>query len=436
MNELQKYNPDDYHINLTVSVYVTLDGTNLRLQRPKVNVPKRAMWDEPTHNPTFIHQRHYDLKGSRVFLEPAGLVRKRLWSKKYPICIAFSNNAHSNEWKKTTMNRKDSADSSQKEESSVDSEKKLITQASFDDETLRAGEKKEKKLVVQMSLDDERLQQLGPENIDFTTSGEKDTTDDTENLVKESSSMESYELVSREECDTKIIYLFARTGREKEEWYRRLTAASQDQPWPTRMSALLTRLASPVPSPVRSTSPAPDSAGSQLRKRHSSSSLETLPSIKQHQRQGSADSATFSPTDLSPTEPSNTTPTKLTFPKPQSPPSQPQNLYEFILADYLRYMSVVLPAEKSGGSSRASSPVGNAPKSDKDSMDSASSSGSERCEPYCVWVNTFLSRCFWDFLREPYWREYMKQKIQRKLSKIHVSAGYVSAARLKYSSAP
>ena len=426
MNELQSYNPDDYHINLTASVYVTLEGTTLRLQRPKINVPKRAMWDEPTHNPTFIHQRHFDLKGSRVFLEPAGLVRKRLWSKKYPICIALAKDSSKGSYQLKALNGNDNDKGhSQVESSSTDKEKKLIAQTSFDEEKIRSSEKKEKKLTMQMSLDEGRLQQMCNENVELKldTFDEKESSgkdesgeDDKANEIKDVLT-DGYAVISREESDTKILYLFGRTGREKEEWYRRFVAASQGQPWPTRMSDLRLRPPEPAVSPTRSTSPGPEmpQSSNHLRKRHSSSSLESLPPAKHHQRQGSADSATLSLSETSPVD--DTTPTKPTFSSALQ--SEDQNNHEKILAEYLRYMSVVLPAKQTGKSNRAASPLGSV--SNKRDVSESSKNSRERCDEYCVWVNTFISRCFWDFLRQAYWAEYMKQKIQRKLSKIHVS---------------
>ena len=412
MNELQGYNPDDYHINLTASVFVTLEGTTLRLQRPKVNVSKRAMWDEPAHNPTFIHQRHFDLKDSRVFLEPAGLVRKRLWSKKYPICIALSKNSNkgSNEVKFPSVNEKGA---SQAEGGNFDNEKKLVTQASLDEEKIRHSEKKERKLTVQMSLDERKLEQMSTETCEQEPGNFDEEKMDIEDKLIEAKdiSMDGYEVISKEECDTKILYLFGRTGREKEEWYRRFVAASQGHPWPTRMSDLRPKLSESITSPARSTSPGPESQTVPLRKRHSSSSLESLPS-KHHQRQGSADSATFALSETSPVNDSiKTTTTPILS-------DVDQNNHEKVLVEYLRYMSLVLP-KKTGQSSRATSPVGNV--SGKRDIAEATKSSEECCEPYCVWVNTFVSRCFWDFLRETYWANYMKQKIQRKLSKIHVS---------------
>ncbi|XP_022108392.1 testis-expressed protein 2-like isoform X2 [Acanthaster planci] len=89
MNELpMTYDPDNYHTSQTQSVFVRLDGYSLRLSRPKHNISRRAMFNEPTiHKVEFVHQRHYDMRGSKVYLLPDGLVKKRLWSKKYPICI-------------------------------------------------------------------------------------------------------------------------------------------------------------------------------------------------------------------------------------------------------------------------------------------------------------------------------------------------------------
>ncbi len=448
MNELQSYNPDDYHINLTASVFVTLEGTTLRLQRPKVNVSKRAMWDEAMHNPTFVHQRHFELKGSRIFLEPAGLVRKRLWSKKYPICIALPNGKgkSSTDLKKETDLDSGGAAPAPKDSvtSSSDREKKLIAQASLDEDKIRSSERRERRLPEQRSFDETRLQQLSSEHVeiehplkDSNSSAKKLEVESEDDKSEKESLMGGYEFVTREECDTKILYLFGRTGREKEEWFRRFTAASQGTPWPTRLSDLVPRInaasaaavevAPPrAASPSRPTSPTePPPPSLLLQKRHSSSSIDTLPSNKQHQRQGSADSATFSPPE--PSSPvTDTPPTSTVPPTAAIKPCPNHNIHEAALCEYLRSMAVVLPAGKRGPrkSSRATSPVNGAPRERAETPPGGYGGGGgarERCEPHCVWVNTLITRCFWDFLREGYWNEHMKQKIQRKLSKIHVS---------------
>ncbi len=67
MNELPSpYDSENYHIAQTHSLYVRLDQHKLRLSRPKYNIARRAMFDESVQKPEFIHQRHYDMRGSKV----------------------------------------------------------------------------------------------------------------------------------------------------------------------------------------------------------------------------------------------------------------------------------------------------------------------------------------------------------------------------------
>ncbi|GIY86155.1 testis-expressed protein 2 [Caerostris darwini] len=94
MNELPfdlSYNTDTYHVNCTRSLFIRLDGSYLRVSYPQKNIPKRAMFNEPRYELQFIHQQHYDITGSTVELLPVGLAKKRLWSKKYPICLRIPN---------------------------------------------------------------------------------------------------------------------------------------------------------------------------------------------------------------------------------------------------------------------------------------------------------------------------------------------------------
>jgi hypothetical protein len=184
MNELSRYDVDDYHINQTSSIFVTLEGTTLRLQTPKHGVAKRAIVDETIPPVTFVRQRHFDLYGGRVYLLPSDLVSKRLWSKKYPICIEPS---------KPSRNR------------SLD-----LCIKDSDHMKLKSAE--------WSSFSDGSLKRNG------------DLADDGRHQP--------------------ALYLFARTCREKEEWYRRFVAAARGTPWPTRISDV-TALA----TPPRSTSP-------------------------------------------------------------------------------------------------------------------------------------------------------------------------------------
>ena len=165
MNELPEYSVENYHINKTHCVFVSLEGTHLRIQRPKNPVPKRAMWDESIPKPQFIHQRHYDLPGANVYLLPTGLVKKRIWSKKYPICISLPSKS----------SKKD---------------------------TCEEGSQVRSRHFSANSLGDN---------------------------VSEKEADSGFEIVSEKSVE-KVLYLFARTGREKEEWFKKFSAAAAGKP--------------------------------------------------------------------------------------------------------------------------------------------------------------------------------------------------------------
>ncbi|XP_060802746.1 testis-expressed protein 2 isoform X2 [Amyelois transitella] len=84
------YDPYTYTITKTTSAFMKLEGCNLRLSYTTTKVPKKALWDEKIENVIFYQHRLYNLTGARVILLPKGLVRRRQWSKKYPICIILS----------------------------------------------------------------------------------------------------------------------------------------------------------------------------------------------------------------------------------------------------------------------------------------------------------------------------------------------------------
>ncbi|CAB1342393.1 unnamed protein product [Coregonus sp. 'balchen'] len=81
---------ETYHPSLTHSVYATLEGSRLRLAYPRTNIPRRAAFDELPHEAVFLRSRCYQLANCKVSLLPAALARKRVWNKKYPICIILA----------------------------------------------------------------------------------------------------------------------------------------------------------------------------------------------------------------------------------------------------------------------------------------------------------------------------------------------------------
>lgn len=317
MNELMDYKSDDYHISQTHSVMVTLQGSSLRLQRPKTPVPKRAMWDEEITTSSFVHQRHLDVLGAKVWLAPAGLVRKRYWSKKYPICVQLPSRISNLE-------------------SSVDP--------------------------------------VGPDEED------------------------DFELVSKEKC-TGSLFLFARTGREKEEWFRRLSAAAEGQVLPSHVAEVSRCLQNPPSGHRRSFS---DPTYPQHRPNSSQdSSPSHTPVPGTHMRNGSPDRSSSALDSLG---------GSLLWQGGQ-------------ILEFAHFMSRLMPAAQRPGSPQQS------PQASKRGEKEDAVLGGEvpgwLAEQQLVWINTLAGRCLWDFMHSPLWASRITEKLQRKLSKIHVSlAGF------------
>uniref|UniRef100_A0A671K9R5 Testis expressed 2 n=1 Tax=Sinocyclocheilus anshuiensis TaxID=1608454 RepID=A0A671K9R5_9TELE len=158
MNEIYSYDPETYHATFTHSVYVRLEGSVLRLSKPNRNIPRRATFNELKPDVTYVSQKIYDLTNSKIYLVPHSLARKRVWNKKYPICIELAK-------------QDDFLAKVQGDKSDVVEEK-----------TPAVGDRPE---AVGTSEEPKRVH--------------------TE----------------------PVLYLFGRTGRDKEEWFRRMLLASK-----------------------------------------------------------------------------------------------------------------------------------------------------------------------------------------------------------------
>lgn len=66
MNEIHDYDPETYHPALTHSVFATLEGPHLRLDSPRTNISRRAMYDEKVLDAAFVKSRSFQLANSRV----------------------------------------------------------------------------------------------------------------------------------------------------------------------------------------------------------------------------------------------------------------------------------------------------------------------------------------------------------------------------------
>ncbi|KAF4092626.1 hypothetical protein AMELA_G00023080 [Ameiurus melas] len=296
MNEIYSYDPEAYHATLTHSVYVRLEGSVLRLSKPNRNVPRRATFNEPKPDITYISQKIYDLTNSKIYLVPHSLARKRVWNKKYPICIELAKQ----------------------------------------DDFMSKGD--------QTEAEDEKV----------LASGER-----TEGVVGSEE--------TKRPTDP-ILYLFGRTGREKEEWFRRMLLASRLKAEIRKPSGLL---ASCLPS-------------------YSSGSIQAgALSHSCSSSQGSLDD--------------------MIQPKPRQ-----KDVKQKVL-DYNVYMAKYI--SHSSGSPNPS-PLHSTDSSPRSATKFPAGPGTEAESE--AWVNALLGRIFWDFLREKYWADMVSKKIQMKLSKIRL----------------
>ncbi|XP_074775629.1 testis-expressed protein 2-like isoform X2 [Athene noctua] len=162
------------------------------------------------------------------------------------------------------------------------------------------------------------------------------------------------------DCRERCLYLFGRTGREKEEWYQHLVRASRQTPSSSHGEARA------------GVGPALQSSGSS-----SGGSAEDIPSTV--------------------------------------PPKELAGSIRQIFLDYSTYMARFVPAQ--GGGSLDRSPSHGALGSPTPTKLIEDTGG--RSEASCMaWMNALVGRIFWDFLRERYWAEQVSSKIQKKLSKI------------------
>ncbi|KAL5293475.1 TEX2 family protein [Megaselia abdita] len=218
MNEINNYDPNNYHISMTRSVYIKLEGSSLRIANTTARVPKREMWNEvPTdvNKLIFTNVRVYNLLGSKIEMLPRGLARKRYFGRKYPIQLIIKNN----------NNARNSVD-----QQNVPTET-FHSDSGFVELSLPKPEKPKKMSAGKIDV------LLG--DCDISESSKKSDNDNvmdfgTVVLNSDPQSLQTTPILESEEptipCgDETRILLFARGDRDKEDWYRRFLAASQGQ---------------------------------------------------------------------------------------------------------------------------------------------------------------------------------------------------------------
>ncbi|XP_066498099.1 testis-expressed protein 2-like [Hoplias malabaricus] len=282
MNEMHSYDPETYHPSMCHSVYATLEGCQLHLAYPRTNVPRRASANEPIHDTTFVRSHCFQLNNSKVTLLPAVLAKKRVWNKKYPICIRLAE-------------------------------------------------------------DEEQ--------------GEEEVMSEAEEVVPKSERSEKSPQREKEATQISTLYLFARTGREKEEWYQHFLLASKAQP-----RDIGDESETEVCSAKGSSRGSTDDLASMLGLRELAGSVR-----------------------------------------------------EKILLDYSSYMAHFVMSESC---SLTPSPTHSEPGADTHRL--SSDPVAEQGEYRPAWINALIGRIFWDFLREKYWADQVAHKIQKKLTKIRL----------------
>lgn len=66
MNETHSYDAETFHPSMLHSVFVTLEGSQLRLSYPHANIPRWASFDESSHEAVFLRTRTYQLANCKV----------------------------------------------------------------------------------------------------------------------------------------------------------------------------------------------------------------------------------------------------------------------------------------------------------------------------------------------------------------------------------
>uniref|UniRef100_A0A8C5Q930 SMP-LTD domain-containing protein n=1 Tax=Leptobrachium leishanense TaxID=445787 RepID=A0A8C5Q930_9ANUR len=298
MNEMYSYDPDTYHPALTHSVFVALEGTTITRSYTRNNLPRRSTFGEEVPEVVFVSHQVDDLTNAQVFLYPYGLANKRLWNKKYPICIQLGDASETNS-----------------------------TNPDLEDIDVWSGEPKSP----------------NPEN-DQTGHGSSKGI---------------------------VLYLFGRTGREKEEWFQYLARASRGSVNGKQSTSRSESKTGVLPNPL--TSPpiwgGPINSGGE-------GTEEDPPSL--------------------------------------SKPRDSTNAKQKILMDYAAYMSRFIPPEQANLLQSPSHSAASSPTPQKKSFAESSLPGGT----HISWINALIGRVFWDFLREKYWEDMVVNKIQKKLSKI------------------
>ncbi|XP_037953370.1 uncharacterized protein LOC119683624 isoform X2 [Teleopsis dalmanni] len=225
MCEINSYDPDKFQISMTKTVYVKLEGTMLKISNSLARIPRRALWNEPPIDHKiilFTNRRSYNLLGCRIELLPLGLARKRYFNRKYPIqlIIKCQTEQLQQQQRNEELQHQNSANTSKRpSNSSIRDNSEMNSAASVDSRDSKENKQSD-------IFDDNRMShdfvELDSE-MDFAAtilSADLQTLQDPDTDLKG---------ITMPCGDEERLLLFARTDREKEDWYRRFVAASNGE---------------------------------------------------------------------------------------------------------------------------------------------------------------------------------------------------------------
>ncbi|KAL5964154.1 Testis-expressed protein 2 [Taenia solium] len=430
MNEIVSYSPDTYHINSTHSVFVTLEGTQLRIQRPRKNVPRRAMFNvpvPPSCGVQFIHQRIYDMRKVTVSLLPHGLVEKRLWSKKYPICLTIKNEQNS-----TQATLDDSSCNTTPSKVVANSQAQpLRSSSTYGLATMPDHDEALSKASMSSFLDDGSAYSVSTSRFLRVSTNPgivlgNATVEDVASPPQDPP--EDFLLIRHSDLAEKI-YLFARTCREKEAWFRRLRGASIGKPLLTTTqqashhfhrsrigicfidsrenrsflsSDTLVHIPLLLPATSEVASTHRDSAAFKHLLTPGASGMKASTSPPSMRTSSSSTDVT-TVVDSSATAEEGVAAASVGLRHSHSSTSACDSDAELQMA-YLRHMAKFMPASWLLRASQAL----------QLNLNYVS------CDSQVPWLNALIGRLFWDFLRHELWLKRVQEKIQGKLRKLHL----------------
>ncbi|GJQ83917.1 hypothetical protein Trydic_g19855 [Trypoxylus dichotomus] len=229
MNEYpEEYDPLTYHVSQTQPVYLRLQGNFLKVSHTRQKIPKRAMWNEPEHKFVFTRHRIYNLLGAKVLLLPEGLARIRHWSKKYPICIVLNKdqmNFEESSPKNVKEHRgKETLVHDRKSDSIVEMQifSKLVNNIDDPEQSIVSHTTQQSEFEDMLNADD------SGDDLEWKKSCPDDDDDDYSICLEE-----WHDVVGpavQISPDETRLYLFSRTCREKEDWFRRFRIAASGDP--------------------------------------------------------------------------------------------------------------------------------------------------------------------------------------------------------------